>query len=251
MPKLRAVTFDLWQTLMHDSREAGRSRTALRMAAVQAALESEGIHTDLDRLRQAGRSCYLACDAIRDREEDIAFNDQVDCFLDFVEAGLSKRLPTGTLNVVRDAYGSMPPPNVPIIAPGALDVVRTLKSDGYALALISNTGATPGSTLRNLLAESGILKYLDPLIFSDEVGLSKPSRRIFQLTLDRLGLQPPEAVHVGDHPKMDILGAKRAGLRTVQVFWTDTYEKVDVEPDANIQVLADLPQALATLQRHP
>jgi putative hydrolase of the HAD superfamily len=50
------------------------------------------------------------------------------------------------------------------------------------------------------------------VIISSEVGADKPDPLIFQLALQRFGVAPAQALHVGDHPELDWRAAEQAGL---------------------------------------
>ncbi|KAF5835964.1 HAD-like domain-containing protein [Dunaliella salina] len=52
----------------------------------------------------------------------------------------------------------------------------------------------------------------DAIIISAEVGVEKPNRCIFEAALEALGIQPEEAVHVGDDRRNDLWGARDAGV---------------------------------------
>ena len=97
-------------------------------------------------------------------------------------------------------------------APGAFEVVRDLKADGWRTAVISNTVGEPGATLRPVLHRLGLDPLVDAFVFSDEEPWTKPAPEIFREATDRLGVAPERTVHVGDG-WVDIEGAKRAGLR--------------------------------------
>lgn len=86
----------------------------------------------------------------------------------------------------------------------------------YRLAIISDTGITPGRVLRQILKSDNLLPYFDCLTFSDELGRSKPHQRAFEATLTALDAQPTQAVHVGDLLRTDVAGAQGAGMRAVQ-----------------------------------
>ena len=58
-------------------------------------------------------------------------------------------------------------------------------------------------------------EYFQVLVFSDEVAWAKPNIRIFRHTLGQLGLEPQEAVHVGDDPITDVIGARKTGMKAV------------------------------------
>jgi len=103
-----------------------------------------------------------------------------------------------------------------------------LKERGHRLGIISNWDRR----LSGLLDGLGIAGLLDTIVSSAEVGLHKPDPRIFQLACDRVGVQPGDAVHVGDHHYADILGASAVGMIPVLI---DRQETPD--PDRGIGTL--------------
>jgi putative hydrolase of the HAD superfamily len=103
-----------------------------------------------------------------------------------------------------------------------------LKERGHRLGIISNWDRR----LAGLLDGLGIAGLLDTIVSSAEVGLHKPDPRIFQLACDRVGVQPGDAVHVGDHQYADILGASAVGMIPVLI---DRQETPD--PDRGIGTL--------------
>jgi putative hydrolase of the HAD superfamily len=74
---------------------------------------------------------------------------------------------------------------------------------------------TPGIALRRLLSSLGMAEYFRIMVFSNEVGFRKPSRRIFRLAAQALGVEPKDIVHIGDNLKSDVWGAKNAGFRAI------------------------------------
>jgi HAD superfamily hydrolase (TIGR01549 family) len=83
------------------------------------------------------------------------------------------------------------------------------------VGLISNFTHAPViySSLRRL----GINTFFNVVVVSEEVGWRKPSPKIFEDALNRLGIEAKEAVYIGDSPIEDIKGAKEAGLKTIFV----------------------------------
>lgn len=57
--------------------------------------------------------------------------------------------------------------------------------------------------------------HVDALVVSEEVGVSKPDPRIFEVALERLGVVPDEAVMIGDSWAADVAGARAAGIRPI------------------------------------
>ncbi len=80
----------------------------------------------------------------------------------------------------------------------------------YRVALVSNFDH--GTTARHILQRDGAARYFEQIIISDEHGWRKPHPRIFTDTLEALGVQPREALFVGDSPDDDIRGASGVGM---------------------------------------
>lgn len=231
MASIDAVTFDLWQTLIVDSPEQGRPRMQARLDGVRKALQGEGFDVPEERLREASRKTYEACDAVRVNGRDVSFDEQVDIFLRNVDVGMAKRLSNGARAEVSRRYADSYLEHPPNVDEHAESVLRTLRDMGFKLALICNTGATPGVTQRVFLDRVGLGQYFETLTFSDEERLSKPASEIFRLTLERINAEPARTVHVGDHHRNDVAGAKGAGLR---VIWLRRSDKAPEEYYSNV-----------------
>ncbi|MSR65719.1 MAG: HAD family hydrolase [Verrucomicrobiae bacterium] len=93
--------------------------------------------------------------------------------------------------------------------PDALPALLEARGHGFKIALISNWDVR----LRRLVEGMAIAPLFDAIFISTEVGIEKPDPRIFRLACERLGVQPSEALHVGDNQREDIEGANSAGLR--------------------------------------
>ena len=94
------------------------------------------------------------------------------------------------------------------------EVLARLRDAGLKLGIVSNT-FVPGAVLDRHLQMDGLLEFFPVRVYSSEVGYRKPSARIFTTALAGLGVEAGEAVFVGDLVKTDIVGARRAGMRTV------------------------------------
>ncbi|MEJ6654412.1 MAG: HAD family hydrolase [Pseudomonas sp.] len=103
----------------------------------------------------------------------------------------------------------------------------------YQLATISNGNAD----VRRL----GLEKYFKIIVSADEVGLSKPDPAPFLAALERAGVEPHQALHIGDHPVDDIQGAREVGLHTLWfnrlgLEWTDPER-----PHGEVRCLSEIP----------
>ena len=95
-----------------------------------------------------------------------------------------------------------------ILLPHALETVRAI-AERLPVTLVTN-GIT--SVQRNRLAASPLKDLVSGVVISQEVGASKPRPEIFHLALEPLGVNPREALMVGDGVNSDIRGANNAGI---------------------------------------
>ena len=84
-----------------------------------------------------------------------------------------------------------------------------LRKNGYKTALLSNTEASAMQYFHQLQYD-----MFDVLVFSCAEGTRKPEKKIYELTVQRLGSRPGQSVFIDDKPEY-INGAKEAGLNTI------------------------------------
>jgi putative hydrolase of the HAD superfamily len=89
--------------------------------------------------------------------------------------------------------------------PGAREAVRRLEARGLALCVVSNWDC-------GLAEHLAALGFRLPVVTSAEAGAAKPDPAIFRCALERLGVEPARALHVGDSDE-DEQGARAAGMR--------------------------------------
>lgn len=97
-----------------------------------------------------------------------------------------------------------------------LDTIRSL-SPRYKVGLLSNAWDDLRQTMHD---RWNITELFDVMIISAEVGMVKPDPRIFHLAVDRLGVQPAEAVFIDDM-QMNVEAARKVGLSAIQFRNTD------------------------------
>jgi len=95
--------------------------------------------------------------------------------------------------------------------PDVLPAMERLREMGMRMGIISNWDVR----LPGLCHHLGLSRYLEFVISSANLGRIKPEASIFRIALERVGVAPEEAVHVGDHYYADVLGARTAGIRPV------------------------------------
>ena len=183
-PKVRvkAVIFDLWETLIDWDRES-----AARMLQEVDALVGNGFaeRWDTSNLRYVApiRTALAEADVPEELVEEI-------CAL---------RL--------RYHRRSLVP------RPGAVETLRRLREDGYLVGLIT----VCSEDIEVLWPESAFAGLFDAEIFSSRVGLSKPDPRIYLACCEALGVEPHEAVFVGDGANDELEGARRVGMDAILI----------------------------------
>jgi putative hydrolase of the HAD superfamily len=92
-------------------------------------------------------------------------------------------------------------------------VLRELRRD-WKLGILTN--GHPDIQARKIAA-LGLSDKVDAVVYGLNTGAGKPELVAFATVLDRLGVQPHESIFVGDDPRCDIMGARRAGMKTIRV----------------------------------
>ena len=240
---IRGVTVDWWHTIVEphgDDWEQVAKRT--RCEAIQRVLKDHGVLCTYERID-------LAYDLWTDHLKR-AWKKNVDWPADrqvadlLASAGYDGASDPSLLDDMRDPIGKPLIERPPTLNDGVVETLRTLREEGLRLAIISNTGRTWGHFLRRVQDGMGLSDLFDHRTFSDEARVRKPSRVIFDQTLDALRLQPEEVVHVGDDVDADVAGAKATGMRAV---WYDTGKWADAstdEADAVIHDWRELPEVI-------
>jgi putative hydrolase of the HAD superfamily len=96
---------------------------------------------------------------------------------------------------------------------GAIETLAELRARGFMTGLI--TVCTEDVEL--LWPESEFAGLFDAEVFSNAIGLSKPDPRIYLACCEQLGVEPHDAVFVGDGANDELEGARRVGLRPILI----------------------------------
>lgn len=127
---------------------------------------------------------------------------------------------------------------------GTLETLEQLKSLGYIVGIVSNSDGR----VHSFLQHAGLSRYLDFIIDSRTVGVEKPDARIFEIACERAGVQPGEAVHVGDLYEIDVIGARGAGITPILIDPDDRHTDADCDRIRAIpELIPWLEQRVATL----
>jgi FMN phosphatase YigB (HAD superfamily) len=132
------------------------------------------------------------------------------------------------------------------LVPGTPEALRWCKSRGLIVGLITNTLSRGDDEVRSDWERFGLADTVDLVVSSHSAGWQKPHAAIFRRALELSAVPASDAVMVGDRMVQDVWGAKRLGMRAIwrRPLAGAPQERVDVEPDAVIDDLTELPAVL-------
>ena len=208
----RAVTFDHWDTLVHDPRGI-RPR---QLAGWEEVLTSRGYELERATLEAAFDANWEVFEERWEANVQHGPRESTEVILERLgltcEEVVREELVEAFAYAGRDAGLEA--------ADGAEETLEALRSAGVRLGIVCDVGLTSSTTLRERLAGFGLLRHFDHWSFSDEVGCFKPFPPIFEHAMDGLGVaDPSEIAHVGDGRRTDVAGALAMGMTAVRATW--------------------------------
>ncbi|MBC8497724.1 HAD family hydrolase [Candidatus Bathyarchaeota archaeon] len=228
---IKAVTFDLWNTLMEN-----KDFTEPRINSLKRDLEVESLFfTDSELLR----AYNSASDHYRREWEQNHSHLNVERRVEHILKELRIPFTADLIRSVIDSFMNAYVVDPPALKEGVEETLEALNGE-YRMGIISDTGVTPGSIICEHLEGHELLHYFTSTVFSDEVGYCKPDPKVFEKALNELKVRSEEAIHVGDLLRTDVAGAKGIGMKAVWVSDTGDYPHGEYSPDFVIKRLPEL-----------
>jgi putative hydrolase of the HAD superfamily len=122
------------------------------------------------------------------------------------------------------------------LVPFAMELLEYLKNKGYQLYILSN-GFIEVQQLK--LKSAGIAQYFSRIVLSDEIGITKPDRRLFEYAMKVTGSDAENTLMIGDNYDADILGAINAGWGQIY-FDRNNKGFTDIAPQYTIHTLKEV-----------
>jgi len=229
---VRAVSFDVWNTLLDTTRFYGILAEELSGISGKPA---EDLYRGI--LAARGRALRARLDGLFKR----VLINSAELFAENLGVSAEELFRAVTRTLRNTGISSL-------LYSDVAGTLRELREAGYKLAVIGNVLFWPGMVTRYILDSVGVLDYFDVTVFSDEVGLQKPGREIFEYTAEKLGVGVNSLVHVGDSVENDLAGAVIAGAKATLVNRELETSIVRIAPNAYIvNSLKHLPRVLNQL----
>ena len=113
--------------------------------------------------------------------------------------------------------------------PGVITIIQALKKT-MKIAVVTNGLVVEQDAKIKLCGLEG---WFDEIVIAECAVVKKPQKEIFQIALSALEVSPDEAVVIGDSWKLDVLGARNAGIPAV---WFNRYEEKCPEPGLAVEI---------------
>jgi putative hydrolase of the HAD superfamily len=222
--------------------DAGNTLVSIDHEAIGERLQADGYRLTVADVRLAEQRARVKLDpwlaAARSTETDDTFQRYVRYTLE----GLGLPWDAAAQRILDDLRSAKPPFGLfsaPV--PEAPAVLRTLRSRGLRLAVVSNSNGS----VAELLGSLGLADAVDTIVDSGLVGAEKPDPKIFAYAAAALGVPPESAVHVGDLYSVDVVGARAAGCRAILLDPAGAWGPVDCPTAPDLPGAARLIAAMA------
>ncbi len=206
---IKAVIFDLDHTLYD------RYETYVKL--MDSFMERfEGQTADLPREE-------LMEKMVRADKEGLYYRDWPGIFDHYLMEGVFKNPPTYDefYAYLKTAY----PPCV-VLHDDAIRTMEALHAMGLKTAILTNGEQ---SYQYSKIEHTELPAHMDDILASREVGVEKPDPKPFLASCERLGIQPEEAIYVGDNPLKDVDASRKIGMTPVWIRYAPPWPG-DIEP---------------------
>jgi putative hydrolase of the HAD superfamily len=207
---MKFVSIDFWNTIYDSSNQ--KERHKYRIDFLDATLKKYDYNFSSEQLEEAKAIGWQYFNHHwKEKQYTPLSKETVGAILSHLSAKVDVKDLLAISEVFEDSVIAHPPQ----LLSGVKEAITNL-SKKYKLALISDTGFSPGVILQKLLEQDGVLEYFSSFSFSNETGFSKPHRATFEKIINDLKFNPSLGIHIGDIEKTDIIGAKNVGMKAIR-----------------------------------
>jgi putative hydrolase of the HAD superfamily len=145
------------------------------------------------------------------------------------------------VNHFSDGYVEISPKQT-MLFPNTIEMLEELRNYGYEMHIITNGFKEVQYTK---LENCKLRGYFDVIVCSEEVGINKPAKEIFQYSMNKANTIAENSTMIGDDYEVDILGAENAGMKTIH--FNPKLEKTQIKYFNQITNLNEIPSKLVGL----
>jgi len=228
---IKAILFDLDNTLV----DFMKMKEDAVNAAVKAMIDA-GLRLSFESAKSSIYDIY--------RDKGIEFQEVFDRFLSQELGQINHKILAAGIVAYRKAKEA-----ALVLYPHVNMTLFELIKRGYKLAVLSDA---PRKQAWLRLCYLNLHHTFDVVVTFEDTGVLKPNPEPFRRALEKLGIEPEEALMVGDWPERDMAGASKVGIKTVYARYGDTYSRIDTKgpkviPGANF-IIDDIGELLEIVE---
>jgi len=213
---IRLITIDFWNTLFDSSN--GLERNNIRLNAFKTGIKELGLNLGESHFNEAINASWEYFNKFwKNDYRTPSTKETINFFCNYLKIPNNESFKYHLAKMFSEAVIIAPPK----LIEGVKSSLEFL-SKKYILAIISDTGFSPGTILKELLKRNEIIQYFSAFSFSDETGVSKPHPKAFLTILEKLQYKAEESIHIGDIENTDIIGAKKIGMKAIKYSGDET-----------------------------
>ncbi len=219
--KIKAITFDYWDTLVPIDRDKIEKMREQRAKALSEFFKKYGYNLSPNDVKKISNEIWEIY------KDNPLTNREVTLHM-IVEEILGKigvRKEREMIKKIVEIYEDFLYKAGLCVDKDVIPVLKYLKEKGLKLGIISNTPG--GNVERKILKDADVIDYFDIMLFSSFEGIRKPHPRIFLNAIEFFKIKPEELLHIGDTPKLDIEGPLKIGANAL--LWNPKGNKVNVK----------------------
>ncbi len=208
-------SFDLWLTLIKSNTFYKKKRDCLFRDFFK-------VDRNVEIVSQTIRKHDLLCNKISEKTGvHICFYEIYYLILSELNRDISS-IGLEDLNEFYDLSEKLFFDNMPELIDSKVQILfKNIKSESKTISLLSNTAFIKGSTLRKVISYYELSEYFSFQLYSDEIGFSKPTSRVFESVFDKAcqlqALSKTDIVHIGDNKYADFDGAIQYGFKAILI----------------------------------
>ncbi len=230
---IRLVSFDVWDTLLKlDVMLEAIAKGISRITGFNEEEVSVKIYGVRDRIREIRRKGELSVREILGLSRSM-LAEELDVDEEIVRRGVARAVLLIDYDELVNDY--------------AEEMLARLRRLGLRVIVIGNVLIWESPYTRLLLEATDLAKYIDRQYYADDIGYYKPLKEAFHIPLNDLGIEPDQAIHVGDSAIEDYMGALESGLYAIKIDPSidKVYKKCDkgyIAPDLRsaLRIINDL-----------
>jgi putative hydrolase of the HAD superfamily len=228
--KIDVITVDFWNTIFDSS--GGAERNKIRLRALIEETDKLGYMILQEELDKSMKASWNHFNTIWLTEQRTPTAVEL---IEFLFSYLKIDGNDESIEKIAGVFANSILELQPKVIVGVSEVLKQF-SNKYKLAIVSDTGFSPGTVLRELLRRENLIDYFSAFSFSNETKVAKPHPNAFLTVLDQFDCKPENALHIGDIEMTDIIGAKNLGMKAIRFSGDPTAFLVKDKP---VETLAD------------